>query len=93
MPPSQRLKKAVALQYDQQKNTAPKVLASGSGLTAENILQKAKEAGIYIQQDSDLVELLSKIPIGEEIPETMYLAIAEVLSFVYSVNERFKHKM
>ncbi len=92
MPPSQRHKKAIALQYDQQKNNAPQVLAKGSGLIAENILQKAAEAGIHIQHDSDLVELLSKVPVGEEIPEEMYKAIAEVLSFVYSVNEHFKHK-
>jgi flagellar biosynthesis protein len=92
MPPSQRHKKAVALQYDQQKNSAPQVLASGSGLIAENILRKAAEAGTYIRKDSDLAELLSKVPVGEEIPEEMYKAIAEVLSFVYSVNERFKNK-
>ncbi len=92
MPPTQRQKKAIALQYDEQKNTAPQVLASGSGLVAENILKKAREAGIYIQEDPDLIELLAQVPVGEEIPEEMYKAIAEVLSFVYSVNERFKHK-
>jgi len=93
MSPSQKQKKAVALHYDRQKNTAPQVLASGSGLIAETILKKAEEAGVYIEQDSDLVELLSRIPVGEEIPEEMYKAIAEVLSFVYSVNKRFTHKL
>lgn len=92
MPTSKRQKKAVAIHYDQQKNTAPQILASGSGLVAENILRKAEEAGIYIQEDSNLVELLSEIPVGEEVPEEMYRAIAEILSFVYSVNDSFKLK-
>lgn len=86
--------KAVALRYDEEKaGSAPKVLAGGSGLIAETIIEKAKEAGIHIQENPDLVELLAKVPIGEEIPPELYQTIAEVLAFVYSVNDRFKNKI
>jgi len=85
--------KAVALSYDEQKNAAPRILAGGSGLIAETIIEKAREAGIHIQENPDLVELLAKVPIGEQIPPELYQTIAEVLAFVYSVNDRFKQKL
>ncbi len=88
-----KTRKAVALSYDEQKATAPRVLASGSGLVAETILQRAEEAGIHIRKDPDLIELLANVPVGEEIPPELYQAIAEVLAFVYSVNDRFKKKL
>jgi flagellar biosynthesis protein len=85
--------KAVALSYDEQQSDAPRVLASGSGLIAETIIARATEAGIHIQENPDLVELLAKVPVGEEVPPELYQTIAEVLAFVYSVNEKFKHKL
>ncbi len=85
--------KAVALVYDDKKTTAPKVVATGSGLIAEKIIETAEEAGVYIKQDKDLVELLAKVPVGEEVPAELYQTIAEVLAFVYSVNSKFKEKL
>lgn len=85
--------KAVAILYDQKKSDAPQVVASGKGVIARKIIETAHEAGIHIQEDPDLVELLSKIPVGEEIPLELYQTIAEVLSFVYQVNDKFKDKM
>ena len=85
--------KAVAIQYDQDSSAAPQVVASGRGLIAEKIIKTAKEAGVHIQEDPDLVELLSKIPIGDEIPVDLYQTVAEVLAFVYQVNNRYKEKM
>ncbi len=85
--------KAVALLYDENKSTAPKVIASGQGIIAQNIIETAKEAGIHIQEDPDLVELLAKIPVGDEIPADLYQTVAEVLAFVYQVNKRYKEKM
>jgi flagellar biosynthesis protein len=85
-------KRAVALLYDQKKTAAPKVVASGSNLIAEKIIAAAAEAGVHIKEDRDLVELLSKIPIGEEIPVELYQTIAEVLAFVYAVNNTYKKK-
>jgi flagellar biosynthesis protein len=86
-------KKAVALLYDQDKAAAPKVVASGSNLIAERIIAAALEAGVHIKEDRDLVEVLAKIPIGEEIPVELYQTIAEVLAFVYSVNSTYKQKI
>ena len=93
VPKPPKTKKAVAISYDEQQATAPRVLASGSGLVAETIIQRAEEAGIHIRQDPDLIELLATVPVGEEIPPELYQAIAEVLAFVYSVNDRFKKKL
>jgi flagellar biosynthesis protein len=85
--------KAIAILYNENDSAAPKVVASGQGIIAEKIISTAREAGIHIQEDANLVELLSKVPIGEEIPVELYQTVAEVLAFVYQVNEKFKQKM
>lgn len=88
-----KMERAVALVYEEAKGSAPRVLASGAGKIAERIIEAAKAAGIHIQQDPNLVELLAKVPIGEEIPVELYTTVAEVLAFVYRINNRFKHKL
>ncbi len=85
--------KAVAIVYDEQVSTAPRVVATGQGEVAKRIIELAKESGVYIQEDPNLVELLAKIPLGDEIPTELYQTVAEVLAFVYQVNEKFKNKM
>jgi len=85
--------KAIAIRYNEDESTAPKVIASGKGLVAEKIIKTAREAGIHIQEDANLVELLSKVPVGDEIPVELYQTVAEVLAFVYKVNEKFKQKV
>ena len=92
-PPAKSTAKAIAIIYNAKEAAAPKVVAAGKGLIAEKIIATAKEAGIHIQQDADLVELLSKIPVGDEIPTELYQTVAEVLAFVYQMNEKFKEKM
>jgi flagellar biosynthesis protein len=87
------INKAVAIVYDEKESAAPKVVASGKGVVAENIIATAREAGIHIQEDPNLVEILAKIPIGEEIPVEIYQTVAEVLAFVYQVNNKFKDKL
>jgi len=84
-------KKAVALLYDQKKSDAPRVVATGSNMIAEKIIATAQEAGVVIKEDKDLVELLAKVPLGEEIPADLYQTVAEVLAFVYMVNEKYKN--
>ena len=86
-------KKAIALLYDQKKSAAPKVVASGSNLVAEKIIATAIEAGVHIKEDRNLVELLAKVPVGEEIPGELYQTIAEILAFVYSVNSKYREKL
>lgn len=85
--------KAVAIVYDTQKAGAPKVVASGKGLLADKIIETAREAGVHVHEDENLIELLAKVPVGDEIPVELYQTVAEVLSFVYRVNERYKDKL
>lgn len=81
-------KKAVALGYDRNKDGAPRVLASGKANMAEHIIDLAKSYNIPIKEDPDLVEILSKVEINEEIPPNLYKAIAEIFSFLYSVTKK-----
>lgn len=77
-------RKATAIEYDPRRGgSAPKVLAGGIGEVAERILAIAREKGIPIHEDPDLAELLSRVDVGTEIPEELYLAVAEVLAFLY----------
>lgn len=77
------IKKAVALGYNKERDNAPKILASGKGELADSIIKAAKEHNIPIKEDKDLVEILSKIDINQEIPPNLYKAVAEVFSFLY----------
>ena len=86
------IEKAVAILYDDSKNTAPQVIASGKGLIARKIIETAREAGIHIQEDPNLIELLAKIPIGKEIPVELYQTVAEMLAFVYQINTKYREK-
>jgi flagellar biosynthesis protein len=72
---------AVALEYDGE--TAPKVTAKGVNDVADKIIDIATEHGIPLQQNDGLVDVLSQIDLGEEIPENLYKAIAEVIAFAY----------
>lgn len=81
--------RAVALRYDKNRAASPEVVASGKGKIAEKIIAAAREAGIYIKEDPDLLELLARVPVGQEIPMELYQAVAELLVFVYRVNKRY----
>ncbi len=85
--------KAIAILYDENESAAPRVVASGKGVIAEKIIATAKDAGIHIQEDANLVELLSKVQVGDQIPTELYQTVAEVLAFVYQMNEKFKNKI
>ncbi len=81
-------KKAVALKYDREIDGAPKVTAKGKGKVAEKIIEIAKKHDIPIKDDPDLIEVLSSLEIDEEIPSEIYVAVAELLAFVYSMNSK-----
>ena len=85
-------KKAVALKYQPKSDHAPKVIAKGRGSVAEKILEIAREHNIHIHNDPDLIEVLSRLDLNEEIPPDLYVVVAELLAFVYSLNkgERFQ---
>ena len=84
------IQKAVALQYDIEKDNAPILTAKGQGATATNIIKIAKEHDIPIKEDADLIELLSQIDIDKEIPGSMYKAVAEIFSFIYDLSNNKK---
>lgn len=79
-------KQAIALEYDPSED-APKVVASGRGLLAERIIEKAKEADVPIHQDSKLADTLSRLEIGEMIPPELYEVVAEILVFVDAMDK------
>ena len=56
-------------------------------------LAAAREAGVHISEDPDLVELLARVPVGAPIPAELYQTVAQLLAFVYAVNARFKEKL
>tara|TARA_R110001592_G_scaffold140266_1_gene361012 strand:+ start:11879 stop:12178 length:300 start_codon:yes stop_codon:yes gene_type:complete len=72
---------AIALKYDEI--TAPKLTAKGQADLAEQIIKLAKEHSIPIYENSELVNILSKLDLGDEIPETLYRVIAEIIAFAY----------
>jgi flagellar biosynthesis protein len=88
IPPKRR--RAAALRYTPGKDRAPKVAAKGSGAVAEHIIQVAREHGIPVKEDPDLMAVLAGLDIEQEIPADLYLAVAELLAFVYSLNGKKK---
>lgn len=80
-PPSLAHQKAVALRWD--RKNAPRITASGCGLSARDIVRLAEEHDIPLHQDPALTEALAQIPVGEDIPPELYVAVAEVLAFVF----------
>jgi len=77
--------KAIALNYDHDR--PPTLTAKGQGLIAEQIIALAKENDIHIHESPELVEVLLRLELGEEIPENLYRAIAEVIAFAYSLKQ------
>lgn len=81
-------KKAVALGYNRSQDNAPKVLASGAGEIANKIISLAKEHDIPIKEDPDLIEILSKVEVDQEIPPNLYKVVAEIFSFLYKITNK-----
>ena len=80
------LQKAVALSDQEKSGTRPRVVASGKGSVAEQIIQLAWANDIKVREDADLVEILSAIDVESEIPIEAFAAVAEILSYVYRAN-------
>ena len=77
----QKRKVSVALEYVPGEE-APKIIASGKGVLAEKIIERAKEADVPVYEDSKLANTLSKLEIGDMIPPELYSVVAEILVFV-----------
>jgi flagellar biosynthesis protein len=84
------LRKAIALTY-KEGQYAPQVVAKGRGITAEAIIACAKEAGIYVHEAPELVSLLMRIDIDQFIPPELYYAVAELLAWIYWLENRDEH--
>ncbi|GFN23747.1 MAG: EscU/YscU/HrcU family type III secretion system export apparatus switch protein [Thermoanaerobacteraceae bacterium] len=83
-----KVKKAVALRYEENEDPAPQVVASGRGPVAERIIETAQKSGVPIHRDPDLAEMLSTLDIGTQIPPELYQVVAEVLVFIYSLDQK-----
>lgn len=79
-------KQAIALEYDPD-DAAPKILATGQGIMAEKIIEKAKEANVPIHKDDKLADTLSRLEIGDMIPPELYEVVAEILVFVDAMDK------
>jgi len=86
-------KEAVAITYNPGVNDAPRIVAKGKGKIAENILAKAEEFNVPVQEDASLVELLGQLDINQSIPEELYQAVAEVFAFIYKIDKEKGNKI
>lgn len=86
-----KIKQAIALEYD-PADDAPRVIASGRGILAEKIIEKAKENEVPVHRDDKLADTLSRLEIGDMIPPELYEVVAEILVFVDSM-DKLKSKM
>ena len=84
-------KKAVALFYDSE--SAPTLTAKGEELLAEQIIAIAKEHDIPIREEPDLVNVLSNLKLGDEVPSELYVAVAEIIAFAYMLKGKFPKKI
>ena len=81
-PASDAQKSAVALAYS-QTDAAPRVVAKGRGLVAEQIIARAREHGVYVHESPELVSLLLQVDLDQRIPPQLYIAVAELLAWIY----------
>ena len=77
---------AVALTYEPEDG-APRVVAKGKGFIAEEIVRRAREAGVFVHESPELISLLMQVDLDDRIPPTLYLAIAELLARIYKLEQ------
>lgn len=87
IPRNKTIQSAVALAY-RSGQSAPKVVAKGSGLIAEEIIKRANESGIYVHQSAELVALLMQVNLDDRIPPQLYVAVAELLAWLYQLEHK-----
>lgn len=80
-------RQAVALAY-QQGDAAPRVVAKGRGLIAEEIIARARDAGLFVHESAEMVALLMQVDLDARIPPQLYVAVAELLAWIYRVERR-----
>ena len=80
--------KAAAITYDAGKDLAPRLVAKGSGPVADKIIEIARQHDIPMVKDENLVQILEALDLDTEIPPELYRAVAEVLAFIYRLNNK-----
>jgi len=85
---NQESQRAVALRYEPKKDRAPKVVAKGRGYLAEKILELARQHNIPVRHDKNLLQVLSRLDLDQEIPGEVYAVVAEILGFIYRLSNR-----
>ena len=78
---------AVALAY-RSHDSAPKVVAQGRGLIAQAIIERARQHGVFVHESEELVGLLMQVELDQHIPPQLYLAVAELLAWLYRLEHR-----
>ncbi len=81
-------KKAVALEYHRQQDSAPRIVAKGAGMVAQAIIQTAKDNDVVVVENSSLTDALMTLEVEQVIPEDLFLAVAEVLAYVYRIRHQ-----
>jgi flagellar biosynthesis protein len=84
MPANDAAREAIALAYS-QTDAAPRVVAKGKGVIAEKIIARAREHGVYVHESPELVALLTQVDLDEHIPPQLYMAVAELLAWLYRI--------
>lgn len=87
MSEKEKRKLAVALKYDKDQDESPKVIAKGMGEVADSIVRKGEEEGITSLENKELAGQLFELDINDEIPEELYTAVAEILNYVYKLDQ------
>ena len=90
--PEKKNLKAIAIKYNVEKDRAPKITATGKGAIAEQILKVAEDNSIPFYEDTQLTNLLSKLEIDSEVPKEMFTIVAEILAFVYQLENMSKKR-
>lgn len=83
------IKLAVALKYENDEQEAPVVIASGRGEIAEKILATARQGKVPVYQDESLAQVLASLEMGTEIPPELYQAVAQVIAFVWKIDNKY----
>ncbi len=92
MPNPDPQRAAAALAY-RNGDTAPRVVAKGKGILADNIIERARASGVYVHESRELLALLMQIDLDSHIPPQLYIAVAELLAWLYHLEETDKQAL
>jgi len=87
-----KIKEAAALKYFPDKDQSPRVVAKGTGLVAEKILETAAKSGVQVYEDPELAHKLNSLSLGDEIPPELYGIVAEIFAFIGNLDEKYGEK-